>query len=65
VEDRISGLKDNIDIKEIIEEHLQKRLQICKKNVKELCDSTRRPNLASEKEKRYKSRAYNLQILWK
>jgi hypothetical protein len=45
VEDRISGLKDKLDIKEKTEEFIDKRLKSCKRNTKELCNSIKRPNL--------------------
>jgi hypothetical protein len=41
VEDRISGLEDKIDIKEKIEESLDKR----ERNTQELSNSIKRPNL--------------------
>jgi hypothetical protein len=44
VEDRISGLKDKLDIKKP-EEFIDKRLKSCKRNTKELCNSIKRPNL--------------------
>jgi hypothetical protein len=58
VEDRISGLKDNIDIKEKTEEFLNKRLKNCTRNIQELSDSIKRPNLKimGIKVKRYKSK---------
>jgi chromosome segregation ATPase len=45
VEDRISGLKDKIEIKEKTEEHLVKQLQSCERNMQELSNSIKRPNL--------------------
>jgi hypothetical protein len=45
VENRNSGLKDKIDIKEKTEELLNKRLKSCKRNKQQLSDSTKRPNL--------------------
>jgi hypothetical protein len=46
VEDRISELKDKIDIKEKekTEESLDKRLKSCKRNM-QICNSIKRPNL--------------------
>jgi uncharacterized protein YhaN len=45
VEDRISGLKDKIEIKEKEEEFLDKRLKSYKRNMQELSDSIKRSNL--------------------
>jgi hypothetical protein len=45
VEDRISGLEDNIDIKEKTEELLVKQLKNCERNMQELSDSIKRPIL--------------------
>jgi hypothetical protein len=45
VEDRISGLKDEIDIKEKAEELLDKRIKSCKRNTQEFFYSIKRPNL--------------------
>jgi chromosome segregation ATPase len=45
VEDRISGLKDKIDINEKTEEFLDKRLKSCERNMQELSDSIKRPKL--------------------
>jgi hypothetical protein len=46
VEDRISGLKDKIDIKgKKPEESLDKTHKTCKKNKQELSNSRKRPNL--------------------
>jgi hypothetical protein len=45
VEDRISGLKDKIDIKENTEEFLEKILKRGKRNMQECCNSRRRQNL--------------------
>jgi hypothetical protein len=45
VEDRISGLEDNIDIKEKTEELLVKQLKNCESNMQELSDSIKRPIL--------------------
>jgi tRNA U34 5-carboxymethylaminomethyl modifying GTPase MnmE/TrmE len=44
VEDRISELKDKIEIKEKTE-LLVKQLKICKRNIQELTNSIKRPNL--------------------
>jgi chromosome segregation ATPase len=44
VEDRISEIKDKIDIKEKTE-LLDKRLKSCKRNTQELSDSIKRPKL--------------------
>jgi chromosome segregation ATPase len=60
VEDRISGHKNNIDIKEKTE-FLDKRLKNCKKNAQELCNFIKRPNLqimGIEEGKRCKSNVY-------
>jgi chromosome segregation ATPase len=45
VEERISGLKDKIDIKEKTEEFIDKRLKSCKRKAEELFNSLKRPNL--------------------
>jgi chromosome segregation ATPase len=45
VEDRISGCEDKIGTKEKTEEFLDKRLKSCERNMQELCDSIKRPNL--------------------
>jgi chromosome segregation ATPase len=45
VEDRISGLKDKIEIKERTEENIDKRLKIWERNIQELCNSIKRQNL--------------------
>jgi hypothetical protein len=45
VEDRISGLEDRIEIKEKTEEILFKQLKSCERNMEELSDSIKRPNL--------------------
>jgi hypothetical protein len=45
VEDRISELKDNIEIKEKPEEILVKQLKMYERNMQELSDSIKRPNL--------------------
>jgi hypothetical protein len=48
VEDRISGLENQIDIKDKTEEFLDKILKSilsCKRNIQELPDSFKRPNL--------------------
>jgi chaperonin cofactor prefoldin len=44
VEDRISGFEYKIDIKEK-KEFLDKRLKRCERNIQELCNSIKRPNL--------------------
>jgi septal ring factor EnvC (AmiA/AmiB activator) len=44
VEDRISELEDNIDIKVKTEELLLKQLKSCEKNMQELSNSIKRPN---------------------
>jgi hypothetical protein len=63
VEDRISGCKDKIDIKERKEESLNKRLRavngICKNSVIPLKDQTCKP-WALKKEKKYKPKVYIL-----
>jgi hypothetical protein len=43
VEDRISGLKDKIDIKE--KNRRKKKFKSCEKNMPKLCDFINRPNL--------------------
>jgi TolA-binding protein len=45
VEDRISELNDGIEIKEKIEELLVKQVKSCEKNLQELTDSIKIPNL--------------------
>jgi hypothetical protein len=45
VEGRISELKDKIEIKEKIEEILVKQLKSCERNMQELTNSIKRPNL--------------------
>jgi hypothetical protein len=45
VEDRLLGLKDKIDIKERNKELLVKQLKSCERNMQELTNSTKRPNL--------------------
>jgi chromosome segregation ATPase len=45
VEDRISEFKYKIDIKEKTEELLVKQLKSCERNIQELSDSIKRPNL--------------------
>jgi hypothetical protein len=45
VEDRISELKDKIEIKEKTEELLVKQLKSCERNIQELIDSIKRPKL--------------------
>jgi predicted nucleic acid-binding Zn-ribbon protein len=45
VEDRISELKDEIEIKEKIEELLVKQLKSCERDMQEFSDSIKRPNL--------------------
>jgi chromosome segregation ATPase len=44
-EDRISELEDKIEIKRKTEEMLVKQLKICKRNIQELTNSIKRPNL--------------------
>jgi ribosomal protein L39E len=44
-EDRISELEDEMEIKGKIEELLVKQLQTCERNMQELTDSIKRPNL--------------------
>jgi chromosome segregation ATPase len=44
-EDRISELEDEMEIKGKTKELLVKQLKICEKNMQELSDSTKRPNL--------------------
>jgi hypothetical protein len=45
VEDRISELKDKVEIKGKTEEMLVKQLKTCERNVQELSDCIKRPNL--------------------
>jgi hypothetical protein len=45
VEDRISELEDKMEIKGKTEELLVKQLKICERNMQELTNSTKRPNL--------------------
>jgi chromosome segregation ATPase len=45
VEDIISELKDKIEIKEKREEILVKKLKSCERNMQELINSIKRPNL--------------------
>jgi septal ring factor EnvC (AmiA/AmiB activator) len=45
VEDRISELKDKIEIKEKTKEILAKQLKNCERNMQELSNSIKRPNL--------------------
>jgi chromosome segregation ATPase len=45
VEDKISELKDKIEIKEKTEEILVKQHNTCERNIQELNDSIKRPNL--------------------
>jgi chromosome segregation ATPase len=45
VEDRISELEDKIEIKEKPEEPLVKQLKSCERDMQELSDSIKRPNL--------------------
>jgi esterase/lipase len=44
-EDRLSELEDEMEIKEKSEELLVKQLKTCERNMKELTDSIKRPNL--------------------
>jgi hypothetical protein len=45
VEDKVSELKDKIEINEKTEELLVKQLKNCEKNMQELSNSIKRPNL--------------------
>jgi hypothetical protein len=45
VEDRISKLEDKMEIKGKTEELLFKQLKTCERNMQELTDSIKRPNL--------------------
>jgi predicted transcriptional regulator len=45
VEDRLSELKDKIEIKEKTEENLVKQLKSCERNMQELSNSIKTPNL--------------------
>jgi hypothetical protein len=59
VEDRISELKDKIEIKEKTEEILVKQLKSCERNVEEFSDSIKIPkSWALKKEKRCKPKGY-------
>jgi chromosome segregation ATPase len=64
VEDRISELKDKIEIKEKIEEKLVKQLKSCLRNMEELTTSIKRPNLRimgiEEGEEVQEKRIYNM-----
>jgi chromosome segregation ATPase len=44
-EDRISELEDEMEIKRKTEEQLVKQLKTCERNMQELTDSIKRPNL--------------------
>jgi septal ring factor EnvC (AmiA/AmiB activator) len=44
-EDRISGHEDKIEIKGKTEELLAKQLKTCERNIQELTESIKRPNL--------------------
>jgi hypothetical protein len=44
VEDRISELKNKIEIKEKAEEILDKQLKSCERNMQQFSDSIKRPN---------------------
>jgi chromosome segregation ATPase len=44
-EDRISELEDKMEIKGRTEEQLCKQLKTCERNMQELTDSIKRPNL--------------------
>jgi septal ring factor EnvC (AmiA/AmiB activator) len=44
-EDRISELEDELDIKGETKELLLKQLKTCERNMQELTDSIKRPNL--------------------
>jgi chromosome segregation ATPase len=44
-EDRISEREDNMEIKEKTKELLVKQLKTCERNMQELTDSIKRPNL--------------------
>jgi hypothetical protein len=45
VEDRVLGLKDKTDIKENMGEYIDERLKSCEKNIQELCNCIKTPNL--------------------
>jgi hypothetical protein len=54
VKDRISDFKDKVEIKEKTEETLVKQLKSCKRNMQEISNSIKRPNLrimGTEKDK--------------
>jgi chromosome segregation ATPase len=44
-EDRISELEDEMEIREKTEELLVKQLKTCERNMQELTDSIKRPNM--------------------
>jgi chromosome segregation ATPase len=44
-EDRLSELEDEMEIKRKIEELLVKQLKTCERNIQEISDSIKRPNL--------------------
>jgi hypothetical protein len=48
VEDRISELEDKMKIKGKTEELLVKQLKTCNRNMQELTNSIKRPNLSTE-----------------
>jgi hypothetical protein len=45
IEDRIPELKDKMEINEKTEEIIVKKLKSCERNMKDLNDSIKRPNL--------------------
>jgi hypothetical protein len=59
-EDRISEFEDKMEIKGKTEELLVKQLKTCKRNMQELTDSIKRPNLRSWtlKKKRCKQKGF-------
>jgi hypothetical protein len=61
VEDRISELEVKMEIEGRTEELLVKQLKTCKRNMQELTDSIKRPNLrimGTKKEKRCKQKVF-------
>jgi chromosome segregation ATPase len=61
VEDRISELEDEMEIKGKTEELLVKKLKSCKRNMQELTDTIKRPNMrimGIEKEKSSKEKGF-------
>jgi chromosome segregation ATPase len=62
-EDRILELEDKMEIKRKTEELLVKQLKSCKRNIQELTDTIKRPNMrimALKKKKRSKQKGFIL-----